>query len=148
MVKTWKGFLSESTSFHYTTLKVIKRMSCEQSIIFFPILADIPNLKYQCLPLLIITVCVMSKVSYFWHKIPFFWQYSHIMGDICKCKELFCIVSNLFFHKLNTICKYPIIKACRTSRHVLASSTMEPKNFRKSHFDNLLDFTRYFFRSS
>ena len=129
-------------------------MSCEQSIIFFPILADIPTLKYQCLPLLIITVCVMSKVSYFLYKIPFFWQYSHVhiqpisMGDICKCKELFCIVSNSFFHKLNTICKYPIIKACRTSRHVLAASTMEPKNFRKSHFDNLFDFTRYVFRSS
>ena len=70
LVKTWMGFLSEGTSFHYTTLELVKECVANSQSYFFPILADIPNLKYQCLPILIF--CLKSKSSNSCYKIPIF----------------------------------------------------------------------------
>jgi hypothetical protein len=92
------GFLSEGTSFHYTTLELVKECTCcEQSVIFFPILADIPNLKYQCLPIFIIDFWPHVKIfNFFVIKSLFFGSIPMYNQDLACLWGISASVNNSF----------------------------------------------------
>ena len=96
------GFLSEGTSFHYTTLELVKECVANSQSYFFQFLQIFPISNINVYQYWFFASCQNLQIHVI--KSLFFWQCTHVqsrsslsMGDICKCKQLFGLFATHFF---------------------------------------------------